>query len=147
MFYLTLQRVGVSDQHCTQKPLWFGSLMFSADVSVEINFAVTNQWFLCLFLPSHRTYCNTDEHPEHRYLSQIEAIKLYLNGNEPLLHCAQPTPSANVSLVFKADFMVSFFFFFLLLGDKELIQEVLFDAVVTAPLEAYWTSLVLNKSE
>lgn len=28
-----------------------------------------------------------------------------------------------------------------------LIQEVLFDAVVTAPLEAYWTSLVLNKSE
>lgn len=34
-----------------------------------------------------------------------------------------------------------------LLGDKELIQEVLFDAVVTAPLEAYWTSLVLNKSE
>lgn len=36
---------------------------------------------------------------------------------------------------------------FVLLGDKELIQEVLFDAVVTAPLEAYWTSLVLNKSE
>lgn len=33
------------------------------------------------------------------------------------------------------------------LGEKELIQEVLFDAVVTAPLEAYWTSLVLNKSE
>lgn len=32
-------------------------------------------------------------------------------------------------------------------GDKVLIQEVLFDAVVTAPLEAYWTSLVLNKSE
>lgn len=24
---------------------------------------------------------------------------------------------------------------------------MLFDAVVTAPLEAYWTSLVLNKSE
>lgn len=32
-------------------------------------------------------------------------------------------------------------------GDKELIQEVLFDAVVTAPIEAYWTSLALNKSE
>uniref|UniRef100_A0A672IRG6 Calcium voltage-gated channel auxiliary subunit alpha2delta 3 n=1 Tax=Salarias fasciatus TaxID=181472 RepID=A0A672IRG6_SALFA len=64
------------------------------------------------------TYCNTDEHPEHRYLSQIEAIKLYLGGHEPHLQC-----------------------------DKELIQEVLFDAVVTAPLEAYWTSLVLNKSE
>lgn len=39
------------------------------------------------------------------------------------------------------------FVLFYLLGDKELIQEVLFDAVVTAPLEAYWTSLVLNKSE
>ncbi|RLV99554.1 hypothetical protein DV515_00009700, partial [Chloebia gouldiae] len=31
--------------------------------------------------------------------------------------------------------------------DKELIQEVLFDAVVSAPIEAYWTSLALNKSE
>ncbi|XP_031422184.1 voltage-dependent calcium channel subunit alpha-2/delta-3 isoform X2 [Clupea harengus] len=64
------------------------------------------------------TYCNTDEHPEHRYLSQTEAIKLYLSGREPHLKC-----------------------------DKELIEEVLFDAVVTAPLEAYWTSLALNKSE
>lgn len=33
------------------------------------------------------------------------------------------------------------------IGDKELIQEVLFDAVVSAPIEAYWTSLALNKSE
>uniref|UniRef100_A0A8C7C9M5 Calcium channel, voltage dependent, alpha2/delta subunit 3 n=1 Tax=Oncorhynchus kisutch TaxID=8019 RepID=A0A8C7C9M5_ONCKI len=32
-------------------------------------------------------------------------------------------------------------------GDRELVQEVLFDAVVTAPLEAYWTGLALNKSE
>lgn len=57
------------------------------------------------------------------------------------------TPSAIISLVFQADFMLNFVTFFRLLGDKELIQEVLFDAVVTAPLEAYWTSLVLNKSE
>ncbi|KAG8432001.1 hypothetical protein GDO86_017852 [Hymenochirus boettgeri] len=64
------------------------------------------------------TYCNTDLHPEHRHLTQLEAIKLYLTGKEPLLQC-----------------------------DKELIQEVLFDAVVSAPLEAYWTSLALNKSE
>ncbi|KAM4650370.1 voltage-dependent calcium channel subunit alpha-2/delta-3 [Discoglossus pictus] len=64
------------------------------------------------------SYCNTDLHPEHRHLSQLKAIKIYLTGKEPLLQC-----------------------------DKELIQEVLFDAVVTAPLEAYWTSLVLNKSE
>lgn len=32
------------------------------------------------------------------------------------------------------------------LGDEELVQEVLFDAVVTAPMEAYWTTLALNMS-
>uniref|UniRef100_A0A803JAZ7 Calcium channel, voltage-dependent, alpha 2/delta subunit 3 n=1 Tax=Xenopus tropicalis TaxID=8364 RepID=A0A803JAZ7_XENTR len=64
------------------------------------------------------SYCNTDLHPEHRHLTQLEAIKIYLTGKDPLLQC-----------------------------DKELIQEVLFDAVVSAPLEAYWTSLALNKSE
>uniref|UniRef100_A0A4W4EP12 VWFA domain-containing protein n=1 Tax=Electrophorus electricus TaxID=8005 RepID=A0A4W4EP12_ELEEL len=64
------------------------------------------------------TYCNTDEYLEHHDLSQIEAIKHYFVRAEPHLKC-----------------------------DKELIHEVLFDAVVTAPIEAYWTSLVLNKSE
>ncbi|XP_041446903.1 voltage-dependent calcium channel subunit alpha-2/delta-3 isoform X8 [Xenopus laevis] len=64
------------------------------------------------------SYCNTDLHPEHRHLTQLEAIKIYLTGKDQLLQC-----------------------------DKELIQEVLFDAVVSAPLEAYWTSLALNKSE
>uniref|UniRef100_A0A6I8T2D5 Calcium channel, voltage-dependent, alpha 2/delta subunit 3 n=1 Tax=Xenopus tropicalis TaxID=8364 RepID=A0A6I8T2D5_XENTR len=64
------------------------------------------------------SYCNTDLHPEHRHLTQLEAIKIYLTGKDPLLQC-----------------------------DKELIQEVLFDAVVSAPLEAYWTSLALNKSD
>uniref|UniRef100_A0A8C2IVV7 Calcium voltage-gated channel auxiliary subunit alpha2delta 3 n=1 Tax=Cyprinus carpio TaxID=7962 RepID=A0A8C2IVV7_CYPCA len=70
-----------------------------------------------VLLANEWTYCNTEEHPEHIFLSQIDAIKLYFNG-EPHLKC-----------------------------DKDLIQEVLFDAVVTAPLEAYWTSLALNKSE
>uniref|UniRef100_A0A1A8HY49 Calcium channel, voltage-dependent, alpha 2/delta subunit 3 n=2 Tax=Nothobranchius kuhntae TaxID=321403 RepID=A0A1A8HY49_NOTKU len=93
-----------------------GKYFFRGNVTVEEGLhdlehpdvALADEW----------TYCNTDEHPEHRYLSQIEAIKMYLSGHEPRLQC-----------------------------DKELIQEVLFDAVVTAPLEAYWTSLVLNKSE
>uniref|UniRef100_A0A3P9K5F4 Calcium voltage-gated channel auxiliary subunit alpha2delta 3 n=1 Tax=Oryzias latipes TaxID=8090 RepID=A0A3P9K5F4_ORYLA len=93
-----------------------GKYFFRGDVTVDEGLhdlehpdvAVADEW----------TYCNTDEHPEHRHLSQIEAIKLYLNGHRPHLKC-----------------------------DKDLIQEVLFDAVVTAPLEAYWTSLVLNKSE
>ncbi|CAB1354120.1 unnamed protein product [Coregonus sp. 'balchen'] len=48
----------------------------------------------------------------------IQAIKLYLTGRKTNIKC-----------------------------DRELIQEVLFDAVVTAPLEAYWTGLALNKSE
>uniref|UniRef100_A0A1A8MPQ3 Calcium channel, voltage-dependent, alpha 2/delta subunit 3 n=2 Tax=Nothobranchius pienaari TaxID=704102 RepID=A0A1A8MPQ3_9TELE len=93
-----------------------GKYFFRGNVTVEEGLhdlehpdvALADEW----------TYCNTDEHPEHRYLSQIEAIKMYLSGHEPRLQC-----------------------------DKELIQEVLFDTVVTAPLEAYWTSLVLNKSE
>uniref|UniRef100_A0AAQ4QL88 Calcium voltage-gated channel auxiliary subunit alpha2delta 3 n=1 Tax=Gasterosteus aculeatus aculeatus TaxID=481459 RepID=A0AAQ4QL88_GASAC len=93
-----------------------GKYFFRGNVTVEEGLhdlehpdvALADEW----------TYCNTDEPPKHRYLSQIEAIKLYLSGHEPHLQC-----------------------------DKELIQEVLFDAVVTAPLEAYWTSLVLNKSE
>lgn len=49
--------------------------------------------------------------------------------------------------VHSADGPTDCVFFFTFSGDKVLIQEVLFDAVVTAPLEAYWTSLVLNKSE
>ena len=32
-------------------------------------------------------------------------------------------------------------------GDEELVREVLFDAVVTAPMEAYWTALARNISE
>ncbi|OWK03871.1 hypothetical protein Celaphus_00013845, partial [Cervus elaphus hippelaphus] len=31
--------------------------------------------------------------------------------------------------------------------DEELLQEALFDAVVTAPMEAYWTALALNSSD
>ncbi|XP_069795772.1 voltage-dependent calcium channel subunit alpha-2/delta-3 isoform X4 [Narcine bancroftii] len=71
-----------------------------------------------LSLMEEWNYCNIDIHPPFRDLFQLEAVKLFLTGKEPLLQC-----------------------------DKELIQEVLFDAVVTAPLEAYWTSLALNRSE
>ncbi|KAI2665354.1 Voltage-dependent calcium channel subunit alpha-2/delta-4 [Labeo rohita] len=31
-------------------------------------------------------------------------------------------------------------------GDERLLQQTLFDAVVTAPMEAYWTALLLNAS-
>lgn len=32
----------------------------------------------------------------------------------------------------------------LVLGDELLLQQILFDAIITAPLEAYWNSVMLN---
>uniref|UniRef100_A0A8C1NV62 Calcium channel, voltage-dependent, alpha 2/delta subunit 4b n=1 Tax=Cyprinus carpio TaxID=7962 RepID=A0A8C1NV62_CYPCA len=58
------------------------------------------------------TYCETDIDPHHRKLTQLQAVVRYLTGKEPDLEC-----------------------------DEILLQQVLFDAVVTAPLEAYWTAL------
>nr|XP_003410807.1 voltage-dependent calcium channel subunit alpha-2/delta-4 [Loxodonta africana] len=63
-------------------------------------------------------YCITDIDPDHRKLSQLEAMVNFLTGEDADLEC-----------------------------DEELLQEVLFDAVVTAPMEAYWTGLALNMSE
>uniref|UniRef100_A0A8C4GM21 Calcium channel, voltage dependent, alpha2/delta subunit 3 n=1 Tax=Dicentrarchus labrax TaxID=13489 RepID=A0A8C4GM21_DICLA len=95
-----------------------GKYFFRGNVSVEAGIDVEAcDVTVCLCL-GHRTYCNTEEQHEHRHLTQIQAIKLFLTGRRPHLKC-----------------------------DRELIQEVLFDAVVTAPLEAYWTGLALNKSE
>uniref|UniRef100_A0A8C7M6K1 Calcium channel, voltage dependent, alpha2/delta subunit 3 n=1 Tax=Oncorhynchus kisutch TaxID=8019 RepID=A0A8C7M6K1_ONCKI len=93
-----------------------GKFFFRGNVSVEAGLHDLEQPDVAL--ADEWTYCNTDEYYEHRSLSQIQAIKLYLTGRKPLIKC-----------------------------DRELIQEVLFDAVVTAPLEAYWTGLALNKSE
>uniref|UniRef100_A0A672SIP8 Voltage-dependent calcium channel subunit alpha-2/delta-4-like n=1 Tax=Sinocyclocheilus grahami TaxID=75366 RepID=A0A672SIP8_SINGR len=62
-----------------------------------------------------RTYCETDIDPHHRKLTQLQAVVRYLTGKEPDLEC-----------------------------DEILLQQVLFDAVVTAPLEAYWTALTLT---
>uniref|UniRef100_A0A8C9PHG3 Calcium voltage-gated channel auxiliary subunit alpha2delta 4 n=1 Tax=Spermophilus dauricus TaxID=99837 RepID=A0A8C9PHG3_SPEDA len=63
-------------------------------------------------------YCITDIDPDHRKLSQLEAMVRFLTGEDPDLEC-----------------------------DEELVREVLFDAVVTAPMEAYWTALALNISD
>nr|XP_017513594.2 voltage-dependent calcium channel subunit alpha-2/delta-4 [Manis javanica] len=71
-----------------------------------------------LRLASDWSYCVTDSDTDHRKLSQLEAMVRFLSGEDADLEC-----------------------------DKELVQEVLFDAVVTAPLEAYWTALALNLSE
>ncbi|KAF3856312.1 hypothetical protein F7725_017035, partial [Dissostichus mawsoni] len=89
-----------------------GSVIWNSQMDVE---ACDVTLWLCL---DHRTYCNTEEQHEHRHLTQIQAIKMFMTGRRTHLKC-----------------------------DRELIQEVLFDAVVTAPLEAYWTGLALNKSE
>ncbi|XP_045051452.2 voltage-dependent calcium channel subunit alpha-2/delta-4 isoform X1 [Desmodus rotundus] len=71
-----------------------------------------------LTLASDWIYCITDIDPDHRKLSQLEAMVRFLTGEDPDLEC-----------------------------DEELVREVLFDAVVTAPMEAYWTALALNSSE
>ncbi|XP_072915375.1 voltage-dependent calcium channel subunit alpha-2/delta-4 isoform X1 [Hemitrygon akajei] len=63
-------------------------------------------------------YCVTDIDTDHRKLSQKEAVIRYLSGLEPDLEC-----------------------------DEELVQEVLLDAVITAPVEAYWTAIAMNVSE
>ncbi|XP_053574828.1 voltage-dependent calcium channel subunit alpha-2/delta-4 [Bombina bombina] len=70
-----------------------------------------------LTLANEWIYCITDIDPDHRKLNQLQAVKRFLMGEDPDLEC-----------------------------DEELVQEVLFDAVVTAPLEAYWTQLALNLS-
>ncbi|XP_043943440.1 voltage-dependent calcium channel subunit alpha-2/delta-4 isoform X2 [Protopterus annectens] len=71
-----------------------------------------------LTLANEWIYCITDIDPDHRKLTQLEAVLRSLNGEEADLEC-----------------------------DTELVQEVLFDAVVTAPMEAYWTALSLNISK
>uniref|UniRef100_A0A2I2Z6H1 Calcium voltage-gated channel auxiliary subunit alpha2delta 4 n=1 Tax=Gorilla gorilla gorilla TaxID=9595 RepID=A0A2I2Z6H1_GORGO len=71
-----------------------------------------------LALASDWIYCITDIDPDHRKLSQLEAMIRFLTRKDPDLEC-----------------------------DEELVREVLFDAVVTAPMEAYWTALALNMSE
>uniref|UniRef100_A0A1A7ZGY7 Calcium channel, voltage dependent, alpha2/delta subunit 3 n=1 Tax=Nothobranchius furzeri TaxID=105023 RepID=A0A1A7ZGY7_NOTFU len=93
-----------------------GKYFFRGNVSMEAGLRDLEQPDVAL--ADEWTYCNTEEKHEHRHLSQIQAIKLYMMGRRPHLKC-----------------------------DRELIQEVLFDAVVTAPLKSYWNSLALNKSE
>uniref|UniRef100_A0A7N6FJE5 VWFA domain-containing protein n=1 Tax=Anabas testudineus TaxID=64144 RepID=A0A7N6FJE5_ANATE len=70
-----------------------------------------------LTIASEWTYCETDIDPAHRKLSQRQAVVQYLTGKEPDLKC-----------------------------DVQLLEQTLFDAVVTAPMEAYWTALMLNTS-
>nr|XP_019934174.1 PREDICTED: voltage-dependent calcium channel subunit alpha-2/delta-4 [Paralichthys olivaceus] len=68
-----------------------------------------------LSIASEWTYCETDIDPAHRKYSQLQVAIRYLLGLEPELEC-----------------------------DELLLQQMLFDAVVTAPLEAYWNALMLN---
>uniref|UniRef100_A0A3Q1G682 Calcium voltage-gated channel auxiliary subunit alpha2delta 4 n=1 Tax=Acanthochromis polyacanthus TaxID=80966 RepID=A0A3Q1G682_9TELE len=70
-----------------------------------------------LTIANEWTYCETDIDPAHRKLNQLQAVVRYLTGKEPDLEC-----------------------------DAQLLQQTLFDAVVTAPMEAYWTALMLNTS-
>ncbi|XP_051917258.1 voltage-dependent calcium channel subunit alpha-2/delta-4-like isoform X2 [Hippocampus zosterae] len=68
-----------------------------------------------LSIASEWTYCETDIDPAHRKYSQLQAAIRYLLGKEPDLEC-----------------------------DELLLQQTLFDAVVTAPMEAYWNAVALD---
>ncbi|XP_028440155.1 voltage-dependent calcium channel subunit alpha-2/delta-4 isoform X1 [Perca flavescens] len=68
-----------------------------------------------LSIATEWTYCETDIDPSHRKYSQLQAAIRYLLGKEPDLQC-----------------------------DELLLQHTLFDAVVTAPMEAYWNALMLS---
>ncbi|XP_062316943.1 voltage-dependent calcium channel subunit alpha-2/delta-4 isoform X1 [Osmerus eperlanus] len=68
-----------------------------------------------LSIAAEWTYCETDIDPHHRKYTQLQAAIRYLQGKEPDLEC-----------------------------DELLLQQTLFDAVVTAPMEAYWTALLLD---
>ncbi|KAK1799584.1 hypothetical protein P4O66_000465 [Electrophorus voltai] len=93
-----------------------GKYFLKGNVSLEAGLRELEQPDVAL--ADEWTYCNTDDHHEHQYLTQVQAIKQYLTSRKPQFKC-----------------------------DRELIQQVLFDAVVSAPLKAYWTGLALNKSE
>ncbi|MCI4380260.1 hypothetical protein PGIGA_G00237670 [Pangasianodon gigas] len=90
-----------------------GQYMFHGNVSIEEGLHDLQQPDLTI--ASDWTYCETDIDPQHRKLTQLQAVVRYLTGKEPDLEC-----------------------------DEVLLQQTLFDAVVTAPLEAYWTALMLS---
>uniref|UniRef100_A0A8C6EDB7 Calcium voltage-gated channel auxiliary subunit alpha2delta 4 n=1 Tax=Microcebus murinus TaxID=30608 RepID=A0A8C6EDB7_MICMU len=92
-----------------------GEYMLLGDTSVEEG--LHDLLHPDLSLAGDWIYCTTDIDPDHRKLSQLEAMVRFLTREDPDLEC-----------------------------DEELVREVLFDAVVTAPMEAYWTALALNVS-
>ncbi|XP_027127953.1 voltage-dependent calcium channel subunit alpha-2/delta-4 [Larimichthys crocea] len=93
----------------------YGQYIFIGNVSVEEG--LHDLEAPDLIIASEWTYCETDIDPDHRKLTQLEAVKRYLTGKDADLEC-----------------------------DALLIEQTLFDAVVTAPMEAYWTALMLNTS-
>lgn len=106
------------------------------------------------FVCACRTYCETDIDPAHRKLSQLQAVLRYLTGKEPDMQCKKkPERAANTQLIIVPQNFLEpvmscmyVFPFCFLKGDEVLLQQTLFDAVVTAPMEAYWTALMLNTS-
>ncbi|XP_077400494.1 voltage-dependent calcium channel subunit alpha-2/delta-4 isoform X4 [Vanacampus margaritifer] len=120
----------------------YGQYIFIGNVSVEEG--LHDLLAPDLTIASEWTYCETDIDPAHRKLSQLQAVVRYLTGKEPHLECKSGLccrvstcatlrngNKSNEQLCFSA-------------GDVQLMQQTLFDAVVTAPMEAYWTALMLN---
>ncbi|XP_048113421.1 voltage-dependent calcium channel subunit alpha-2/delta-4 isoform X1 [Alosa alosa] len=90
-----------------------GEYIFFGNVSVEEGLHDLNQPDLSI--AEDWTYCETDIDPDHRKLTQMQAVLKYLTGKDPDLEC-----------------------------DEVLLQQLLFDTVVTAPMEAYWTAMMMD---
>ncbi|KAM9376258.1 voltage-dependent calcium channel subunit alpha-2/delta-4-like [Pholidichthys leucotaenia] len=116
-----------------------GKLMFVGNVSVEEG--LHDMTSPDLTIASEWTYCETDIDPAHRKYSQLQAAIRYLLGKEPDLECKNPCcylSRLNWLVCSPVNELIG------CLGDEVLLQQMLFDAVVTAPLEAYWNTLMLN---
>ncbi|KAF6716341.1 Voltage-dependent calcium channel subunit alpha-2/delta-4 [Oryzias melastigma] len=119
-----------------------GSVIFMGNVSVEEG--LHDLTSPDLSIASEWTYCETDIDPDHRKFTQFQAVVRYLQGKEPDLECTSINPALTHS-----SFVCAFCYAVAdsavcCPGDEVLLQQTLFDAVVTAPVEAYWNALMLN---
>ncbi|XP_019895845.1 voltage-dependent calcium channel subunit alpha-2/delta-4 isoform X2 [Esox lucius] len=112
-----------------------GQLMFIGKVSVEEG--LHDLTSPDLSIASEWTYCETDIDPHHRKYTQLQAMIRYLQGKEPdleldTLFCSTEVNYSTITIKCT--------------GDEVLLRQTLFDAVLTAPLEAYWQAVMLNAS-
>ncbi|KAJ3612547.1 hypothetical protein NHX12_020818 [Muraenolepis orangiensis] len=97
-----------------------GSMSLDVKTSRRVMF-LRNEYFYTVLRETPFSLGIVLTHGQGRYKFignvSMQAVVRYLTGEEPVLQC-----------------------------DMELLHQTLFDAVVTAPMEAYWTAIMLNTS-